>query len=63
VDRSTSVEFQVVAVVLDEHSVMTMEVDAVTKVFVNNYENGWCDKPSKLLWNSCLSCSVGCVFK
>jgi hypothetical protein len=44
VDCGTSVEFQVVAVVLDEHSVMKMEVDAVTKVFISNCENAWCYK-------------------
>lgn len=62
-DRSTSVVFQVVVIVLDEHSVMKTVVDALTKVFINNYENVWCDKPSKLLCNCCMSYNVPCVFK
>jgi hypothetical protein len=59
----TSVELQVVAVVLDEHSVMKIEVGALTKVFISNCENAWCNNPSKLLCNSCMSCNVPCVLK
>lgn len=52
-----------VAIVLDEHSLVKMDVDALTKVFINNYENAWCDKASKLLCKSCVSYNVPCVFK
>ena len=56
-------QFQVVAVVLVEHSVMKMEVDALTKVFISNCENAWCDNQSKLLCKSCMSYNVPCVLK
>lgn len=62
-DRGIIEEFQVVAFVLNEHSVMKMEVDALTKVFIRNYENAWCDNPSKLLCKPCISYNVPCVLK
>jgi len=63
VDCGTSVEFQVVAIVFDEHSVMKMEVYALTTVFISNCESAWCDNPSKMLCKSCMSYNVPCVLK
>ena len=62
-DCGTSVELQVVTVVLDEHSVMKVEVDALTKVFISNCENACCDNPSKLLCMSSMSCNVTRVLR